>query len=198
MDYPLEIGSLLATKFPEQYYDRAKYELPEVKSLLRIFDYCDNANMNSRESIDKLGKIFKEESAQNAFTAENWWTREKLKNYITRNYCIGPEPDMVTHRASGTENPYLRADEADPANSIQGGFMWMTFITGFWDSLSQIRQYNDTARQRADYTTALDLAIDCLEEYGHGFFPPCVREAIHELQDLIDVPRTDFAPAIVT
>ena len=76
-----EIGSLLATKFPEQYYDRAKYELPEVKSLLRIFDYCDNANMNSRESIDKLGKIFKEESAQNAFTAENWWTREKLKNY---------------------------------------------------------------------------------------------------------------------
>ena len=83
-------------------------------------------------------------------------------------------------------------------NSIQGGFMWMTFITGFWDSLSQIRQYNDTARQRADYTTALDLAIDCLEEYGHGFFPPCVREAIHELQDLINVPRTDFAPAIVT
>ena len=83
-------------------------------------------------------------------------------------------------------------------NSIQAGIFWKTFITGFWDNLAQIRQSsNVSARRLPDYMRAYNHYSDCMEEYGHGFFPPCCREAIHELQDLIEVPRTDFAPPAI-
>ena len=58
---------------------------------------------------------------------------------------------MTSNQLDFAEITYIQLDGTHftvRTNSIQGGFMWMTFITGFWDSLSQIRhQYNDTARQ---------------------------------------------------
>ena len=100
------IGTLLRERYEENSFDIGKTDSKTIKSMLRLIDYCDQKNGNSRSFLDGLLQIIGEEMSMNGFSPKIAPSRKSVVKQMTAKYSPGPPPVLGFFRCSGVGNPY--------------------------------------------------------------------------------------------
>ena len=104
------IGTLLRERYEENSFDIGKTDSKTIKSMLRLIDYCDQTNGNSRSFLDGLLQIIGEEMSMNGFSPKIAPSRKSVVKQMTAKYSPGPPPVLGFFRCSGVGNPYQITD----------------------------------------------------------------------------------------
>ena len=99
----------------DDLFDRKKSETHHMKSMIRLIDYCDHTNGNSRTFLDGLLKIVGEEILNSGFDPSSALARQTISAHVIKNYSPGPPPRVGVFRCSGVSNPYLITDKDELA-----------------------------------------------------------------------------------
>ena len=79
--------------------------------------------------------------------------------------------------------------------TIEAGRGWQTFIINVWSNLEIAARANETQKSQF-YREILNFLNEYKVKFGDGFFPQSLRDAIHEIQDHFNEPRTVFLPTV--
>ena len=81
--------------------------------------------------------------------------------------------------------------------SMQALRDWRDWLVGVWDAFATASRITDDRIQHACYRQLLTgLQGHLVDPRAVAMYPPSLRLAVHELQDLCDVARTVFPPVV--
>ena len=80
------LGTLLPNTLDKSFFDRGFTESNQVRSMLRLVDYCEYTNGNNRNFLGGLLAIIHEEVTENGFDLSQAWSRDRLLNHVKKHY----------------------------------------------------------------------------------------------------------------
>jgi hypothetical protein len=146
---------------------------PGIISMIRLIDYCDHKQGNSRQFLDGLLRIIVEETDNRGFNPRLALTREAVSKWVIKKYGPGGEPVIAKITITAEDNPVLVEDTRPIASS---------------DNLSvSATQHVDSDQRNDQYLTAVPKPIDNRERWTINCIAFNVKKNLLDILDDRDV-----------